>query len=321
MKTILRGFRVAAVIMIALFITATSAEAGKRVLVKVDGSSTVFPITEAVSEEFQIDRANKGIMVTVGISGTGGGFKKFCRGEIDVADASRPIKKTEKELCAKNGIKYIELPIAFDGIAIIVNKSNDFLNEITVDELSIMWSPEAQKKVLKWSDVNPKWPSKPLHLFGPGVDSGTFDYFTKSINGKEGASRGDFTATEDDNVIVQGVSTDKNSLGFLGLAYYEENQNKLKVIPVVATTGKMKGKAVTPNLETVRDNIYTPLSRPIFIYTGVKASSKPHVDKFMNFYLEMANELAEEVGYIPLSETEHKKTLKIYKDKVTGTIY
>lgn len=320
MKTICRGFAIAAVIMAALLLLPLKSEA-KRVLVKVDGSSTVFPITEAVSEEFQMDRANKGIMVTVGISGTGGGFKKFCRSEIDVTNASRPIKSTEIALCGKNGVEYLELPIAFDGIAIIVNKSNSFLKEITVDELKKMWSPEAQRKVLKWSDVNPAWPSTPLRLFGPGVDSGTFDYFTKAINGEEGASRGDFTATEDDNVIVQGVSTDKSALGFLGLAYYEENKNKLKVVPVVATKGVNKGKAVEPNLETVRDNIYTPLSRPIFIYASVKASQKPEVDKFMKYYLKMAGELAEEVGYIPLSETEHGKTLKIYNEKITGTIY
>ncbi len=284
-------------------------------LVQIDGSSTVYPITEAVAEEFQ--KANKGLKVTVGISGTGGGFKKFCRGETDISDASRPISKKEMDACKQAGIKYIELPVAFDALTVVVNKNNTWLNSITVDELKKMWEPAAQGKVLKWSDVNPKWPNEKLVLFGPGADSGTFDYFTDAINGKEKASRGDFTASEDDNVLVQGVSRDKHALGYFGFAYYVENKDKLKAVPVVGKSGK----AVMPSLEAVMDGTYQPLARPIFIYVSEKSMDKPEVRSFVEFYMQNATGLVKEVGYVPLTKQNYDVALKNFKSKKLGTGY
>jgi phosphate transport system substrate-binding protein len=202
--------------------------------VKVDGSSTVFPITEAVAEDFQKAKRGK-VRVTVGISGTGGGFKKFCRGETDVSNASRPILKAEMEDCRKNGVEYIELPVAYDALTVVVNPKNSFIKSMTVAELKKIWEPAAQGKITRWNQVNPSWPNAPIKLFGAGADSGTFDYFTEAINGKSKASRGDFTASEDDNVLVQGVSRDVNALGFFGYAYYIENRDKLKPVPKKAS--------------------------------------------------------------------------------------
>ena len=284
-------------------------------IVQIDGSSTVYPITEAVAEDFQ--KANKDVKVTVGISGTGGGFKKFCRGETDISDASRPISKKEMDACKEAGIKYIELPVAFDALTVVVNKNNDWLKSITVDELKKMWEPAAQGKVLKWSDVNPKWPNEKLVLFGPGADSGTFDYFTDAINGKEKASRGDFTASEDDNVLVQGVSRDKHALGYFGLAYYAENKDKLKAVPIVGKSGN----AVSPSLETVMDGTYQPLARPIFIYVSEKSMAKPEVRNFVEFYMQNATALVKEVGYVPLSKQNYEVALKNFKGKKLGTGY
>ena len=282
-------------------------------LVQVDGSSTVYPITEAVAEEFQ--KANKGVKVTVGISGTGGGFKKFCRGETDISNASRPILSKEMDACKAAGIRYIELPVAFDALTIVVNRNNDWLKSITVEELKKTWEPAAQGKVVKWSDVNPKWPSEKLTLFGPGADSGTFDYFTDAVNGKEKASRGDFTASEDDNVLVQGVSRDKHALGYFGFAYYIENKDKLKAVPVVGKSGK----AVMPSLESVMDGSYQPLSRPIFVYVSEKSLAKPEVRNFVEFYLQNAPELVKEVGYVPLTKQNYELALKNFKNKKLGT--
>jgi phosphate transport system substrate-binding protein len=284
-------------------------------VVKVDGSSTVYPITEAVAEEFQ--KAKKGaIKVTVGISGTGGGFKKFCRGEIDVSDASRPILKKEMEACAAAGIKYVELPVAFDALTVVVNKNNDWLNSITVEELKKMWEPGAQGKITKWNQINPKWPDASLKLFGPGADSGTFDYFTDAINGKEKASRGDYTASEDDNVLVQGVSRDKHALGYFGMAYYAENKDKLKSVPVI---NKGASKAVSPSLETVMDGSYQPLARPIFIYVSDKGLARPEVKEFIEFYLKNAPKLTKEVGYVPLDKAHYDLALRNFVAKKLGT--
>ncbi len=284
-----------------------------RKLVKVDGSSTVFPITEAVAEEFQIEKKGK-IMVTVGISGTGGGFKKFCRGETDISDASREIKQKEIDLCNKNGIDYIELPIAYDGLAVTVNRKNNWVDYITVDELKKLWEPGAQRKIAKWNQIRKEWPDKEIHLFGPGTDSGTFDYFTKVINGQEGASRGDFTASEDDNVLVQGISTDHSALGYFGLAYYAYNKDKLKIVPVDdKNDGNGKGPII-PSLETVNNGTYQPLSRPIFIYVSKRSLAKPEVAEFVEFYLTNAGELSEEVGYISLPEKAYMNSfMKIKK--------
>jgi phosphate transport system substrate-binding protein len=272
-----------------------AAGAANAQIVKIDGSSTVYPVTEAVAEDFQKAKKNA-IKVTVGISGTGGGFKKFCRGETDISNASRPISKSEMEDCAKLGIKFYELPIAFDALTVVVNPKNAFLKEITVAELKKIWEPAAQGKITNWNQVNPAWPDRKISLFGAGADSGTFDYFTEAINGKSKSSRGDFTASEDDNVLVQGVSRDEGALGFFGYAYYAENQKRLKSVPIV----NKSGKAVAPSMEAVIDGSYNPLARPIFIYVSEKAMAKPEVKEFVGYYLTNVAKLAREVKYVPL---------------------
>ncbi|HPD64105.1 MAG TPA: PstS family phosphate ABC transporter substrate-binding protein [Bacteroidia bacterium] len=264
--------------------------------ISIDGSSTVYPITEAVAEEFR--QVQPDVKVTVGLSGTGGGFKKFCRGETDINDASRPIKDEEIELANKNNIKYIDLMIAFDGLAVIVHPENNWCSELTVEELKKIWEPEAQNKITRWNQIRPEWPNEEIHLFGPGVESGTYDYFTEAVVGKSHSSRGDFTASEDDNVLVQGVASDKFSLGFFGLAYYEENMDKLKLVGINSGNG-----AVLPSLETVRNKSYY-LARPLFIYINNNAAEKKEVQEFVTFYLDHADALSKEVGYIPLTEDE-----------------
>jgi phosphate transport system substrate-binding protein len=283
-------------------------------LIKVDGSSTVFPITEAVAEEFQ--KAHKGSKVTVGVSGTGGGFKKFCRGETDISDASRPIKASEMEACAKEGIKYIELPVAYDALTVVINPKNDWAKNMTVAELKKIWEPEAQGKITKWNQVNPKWPDAPIKLFGPGADSGTFDYFTDAINKKEKASRGDFTASEDDNVLVTGVSRDKNALGYFGLAYYVENKDKLAAVAVDGGKGP-----ISPSMESVENGSYAPLSRPIFIYVNAKSLEKPEVKAFVEFYLKHAATLVKEVKYVPLPASAYTIALEHVNKKKLGTVF
>ena len=306
----MKSLQIAAVV--AGVFAATTVHA--QVLVKVDGSSTVYPITEAVAEEFQKMKKNA-VKVTVGISGTGGGFKKFCRGETDISDASRPILKKEMEDCAKAGIKYVELPVAFDALTVVVHPQNTWIKQMTVAELKMMWEPAAQGKITKWNQVNPAWPDAPLKLFGAGADSGTFDYFTEAINGKSKSSRGDFTASEDDNVLVQGVSRDKNALGFFGFAYYDENKGKLKAVPIV----NPKGKAVTPSIDAVMAGEYEPLARPIFIYVSLKAIDRPEVKEFVEFYLKHGGKLAKEVKYVPLGEADYKHAMDNFSKKKTGT--
>ena len=283
--------------------------------VKIDGSSTVYPISEAVAEDFQKSKRGA-IRVTVGISGTGGGFKKFCRGETDVSDASRPISAKEMKACAEAGIKYVELPVAFDALTVVINPKNTWVKELKVEELKKMWEPLAQGKITHWNQINPSWPNAPLKLFGPGADSGTFDYFTDAINGKEKASRGDFTASEDDNVLVQGVSRDVNAIGYFGLAYYAENKDKLKAAPIV---GKGASKAVLPSLETVMDGTYQPLARPIFIYVSDKGMRRPEVREFVQFYLKNAPKLVKEVGYVPLAAKHYEMALKNFSEQKLGT--
>jgi len=265
--------------------------------VSIDGSSTVYPITEAVAEEFRKIQPN--VNVSVGLSGTGGGFKKFGRGEIDINDASRSIKKEEVELAESNNIHFVEMLVAYDGLAVIVNPANTWCTEITVAELKKIWEPEAQGKIKKWNQIRSNWPNEEIHLYGPGTESGTYDYFTEAIVGKSHSSRGDFTASEDDNVLVQGVSTDKNALGFFGLAYFEENKDKLKLVAVDNGKG-----GVLPSLATVRDKSYSPLARPLYIYLNSKAGEKPEVQTFVSFYLDNASKLVTEVGYIPLTDEE-----------------
>jgi len=284
-------------------------------IVKIDGSSTVYPISEAVAEEFQKSKRGA-VRVTVGISGTGGGFKKFCRGETDVSDASRPILEKEMKACAEAGIKYVELPVAFDALTVVINPRNTWVKELKVEELRKMWEPLAQGRITHWNQVNPSWPNAPLKLFGPGADSGTFDYFTDAINGKEKASRGDFTASEDDNVLVQGVSRDVNAIGYFGLAYYVENKDKLKAAPIV---NKGAAKAVLPSLETVMDGSYQPLARPIFIYVSDKGMQRPEVREFVQFYLKNAPKLVKEVGYVPLAAKHYEMALKNFSEPKLGT--
>jgi len=287
-------------------------------VIKLDGSSTVFPISQAVAGEFQKEKGGK---VTVGISGTGGGFKKFCRGETAISDASRPIKDAEVEQCKAGGIDFIELPIAYDGLAIVVHKNNKWVDSMTPAELKTMWAPESQDKVKKWSQVRKGWPDKEFHLFGPGVDSGTYDYFTEAINGKEHASRGDFTSSEDDNVLVQGVSSDENALGFFGLAYYVENQDKLKLVPLDDGKDDNGKGPIAPSQETVANGTYQPLSRPIFIYVNTKAIARPEVTAFVNYYIDKGPALVKEVGYIPLPDTAYKLVSKRFADKKTGSVF
>jgi phosphate transport system substrate-binding protein len=251
----------------------------------------------------------------VGISGTGGGFKKFCRGETDISDASRPILKKEMEECAKAGIKYIELPVAFDALTVVIHPKNDWVKQITVAELKTMWESAAQGKIMTWKQVNSAWPDKPLKLFGPGADSGTFDYFTEAVNGKAKSSRGDFTASEDDNVLVQGVSRDMGALGYFGFAYYDENKDKLKAVPVV----NPKGKAVGPSIDAVMAGEYEPLARPIFIYVSAKSAERPEIKEFVEFYLKHGGKLAKEVKYVPLGDSDYKHALDNFTKRKTGT--
>lgn len=284
-------------------------------VVKADGSSTVFPITEAVAEEFQTMKRGA-VKVTVGISGTGGGFKKFCRGEIDVSNASRPIMTKEMEACRQAGIQYVELPVAYDALTVVVNPKNDWVKSLTVADLKKMWAPEAQRVVTRWNQVRSEWPDAPLQLFGPGSDSGTFDYFTEAVVGKAKSSRGDFTASEDDNILVQGVSSDKNALGYFGFAYYEENSRKLRAVPIDGGAGP-----VMPSAKSVIDGTYQPLARPIFIYVNAKSMDRPEVKDFVNFYLQNGAKLSKEVGYIPLPAKAYTTAAEHFKNRKMGTVF
>ena len=287
-------------------------------VIQLDGSSTVFPISEAVAEEFQ--KANPGTRVTVGISGTGGGFQKFCRGETDISDASRPIRPTEIETCKKAGIEYIELPIAYDGLAVVVNPKNTWATSVTVAELKTLWSPDAQGNVLRWNQVRSSWPNREVRLFGAGVDSGTYDYFTEAVVGKEGASRGDFTSSEDDNVLVQGIGSDELALGFLPFAYVEQNHDKLKLVPVDDGKAENGNGPLAPSAETVRNGTYQPLSRPLFIYVAKKAAERPEVQKFVDAYFG-ASALIREVGYVELTPQIYDLAKKHFAERKVGTAF
>jgi phosphate transport system substrate-binding protein len=295
----------------------TLGAAAQAQVVKIDGSSTVYPVTEGVAEDFQ--KAKKGaVKVTVGISGTGGGFKKFCRGETDISNASRPIQKKEMEDCKAAGIEYFELPVAFDALTVVINPKNSFIKQLSVEELKTMWEPAAQGKVINWKQVNPAFPDAPLKLFGAGADSGTFDYFTEAVTGKSKSSRGDFTASEDDNVLVQGVSQDVNALAFFGFAYYAENMSRLKAVPIAEKGGK---PAVMPSEKSVLDGTYQPLSRPIFIYVNAKALAKPEVKEFVEYYMKEGAKLAKEVKYVPLPAVAYKTNLEHLAKGKKGTVF
>jgi phosphate transport system substrate-binding protein len=292
--------------------------AASKAVITVDGSSTVFPITEAVAEEFY---KQSGVRVTVGVSGTGGGFQKFCRGETDISDASRPIRPVEIETCKKNGVEFIELPIAYDGLAVVVNPKNTWATSMTVEELRKLWAPEAQNKVTRWRHVRASWPDRDIRLFGAGVDSGTYDYFTEAIVGKEGASRGDFTSSEDDNVLVQGIANDELALGFMGLAYVEQNKSALKTVPIDDGKKENGDGPIQPSVETVRNGTYQPLSRPLFIYVSKKSAESPEVQKFVDSFFTRGRDLVAEVGYVPLTPQIYELAQKHFAERKVGTVF
>lgn len=293
----------------------TAANANVSGTVTVDGSSTVFPISEAMAEEFQ--KANPNVRVTVGLSGTGGGFKKFCADETDISNASRPIKPEEVELCKKNNIEYIELPISFDGLSIVVNPQNKFAECLTVAELKKMWEPGAQGKITNWNQIRSGFPDARLGLYGAGTDSGTYDYFTAAIVGEEGKSRGDYTASEDDNTLVQGVASDQNGLGFFGYAYYENNKDKVKLVGIDNGKG-----CVQPSPQTISDGTYQPLSRPEFIYVKSTAAQRPEVKAFVDFSLAPENkQLISEVGYVPLPDDLIAEVQRRFQAGTVGSVF
>lgn len=296
----------------ALFVMATSMAYGAKEnrlqgMVKLDGSSTVFPIAEAVAEEFQKEHPR--VRVTVGLSGTGGGFKKFTKGETDISNASRPIRDKEIKLAKKNDVKYMEIPVAYDGISVVTSSQNSFLKELSLAELKKIWEPGS--KVKTWKDVNPKLPADEIKLYGPGADSGTFDFFTEEVMGVARAQRSDYVASEDDNVLVRGLTADKNSLGYFGYAYYEENKNKLKVIALA----KEDGKPIHPEYKTIQDGSYA-LSRPLLLYVNLDSAKKPEVAEFIRFTINNAKTLSKEVGYFPLADSEYKKILAEFNSAV-----
>ncbi|MEM6436129.1 MAG: PstS family phosphate ABC transporter substrate-binding protein [Cyanobacteria bacterium P01_D01_bin.115] len=289
---------IAAVVTVAGLVTATSSQAQSGI-VQIDGSSTVFPISEAMAEDFMA--ANDGVRVTVGVSGTGGGFRKFCAGETDISNASRPVKDEELEACAENGIEPLEILVGTDALTVVTSVENDFLDDITTEQLNAIWAPEAEGTVTRWNQVDSSWPNAPIRLFGPGTDSGTFDFFTEEVNGEEGASRADYTASEDDNIIVLGVSRDENALGYFGLAYFLENDETLKAISV---------DGVEPTPENAKSGDYS-LARPLYIYVNPAALDRPEVMAFVEYYLETArdSDLITEVGYVPLETDAYDEAL------------
>jgi phosphate transport system substrate-binding protein len=298
-----------AVIASGLLITPSTAISQSSTTIKIDGSSTVFPISEVAAEEFQKSKAGA-IKVTVGVSGTGGGFKKFCSGQTDIADASRPILTKEIEACRAKGIRYIELPIAYDALTVVVHPENTWASSLSIEQLKKVWEPGS--KITNWNQINSRFPNQPLKLFGPGSASGTFDYFTEAVNGKSKASRSDYTASEDDNVIVNGVSKDKGAMGYFGLAYYQANKSKLKAIKVAG---------VEPSPETVKSGKYTPLSRPLFIYVNATAAAKPHIKEFVSFYLKNAANFATQVRYVSLPDSAYTTAIKHFDNKRTGSVF
>ena len=307
--------RVATKEAVATKIVTVQAPVGQMTgMILADGSSTVGPVTQAVAEEFRSQFPD--VRVPVGVSGSGAGFKKFCVGETDISNASRPIKASEIETCQSNGIDFVEVPVAFDGLAVLANPSNDFVDCLTVDELRMIWEPAAEDTITSWSQVRDGFPDEPLILYGPGVDSGTYDYFTDAIVGEEGASRGDFTPSEDDNVLVQGIAGDRSATGFFGLAYYAANKDKLKLVSVDGGDG-----CVAPTPETVNTGTYQPLSRPLFLYISVPAAERPEVQTFIEFYMKNAGALAGDVGYVELPPNIYDLALARFNNRVTGSIF
>ena len=283
--------------------------------IKIDGSSTVFPISEAYAEEFQIQKRGK-VRVTVGVSGTGGGFKKFCRGETDMANASRPISKEEMENCRKAGFKYIEMPVAFDALTVVVNPKNTWVKTMTVADLKKMWEPSAQGRISTWKQVRAEYPAEKLMLFGPGADSGTFDYFTEAVMQKAKSSRGDYTASEDDNTLVQGVENNRNAIGYFGFAYYAAHKDKMRAVSIDGGKGP-----VAPTVENVINGTYSPLSRPLFIYVKESSANRPEVREFVQFIMTQGADLVTEVGYVPLPKNAYQLAWKHFNDKKLGSVF
>jgi phosphate transport system substrate-binding protein len=303
--------------LLALLLGACSdSNAPERPVVRMDGSSTVFPIAEAVAEEFQLGEQGA-VRVTVGQSGTGGGFKKLCRGEVDVSNASRPILQEEIDRCREAGVEFFELPIAFDAITVVVNPKNDWVQDITIEDLKKIWEPAAQGVILRWNQVRPEWPDAPLQLFGPGADSGTFDYFTEAVVGRTKASRGDYSASEDDNVLVQGVENNKNALGYFGFAHYILHHQRMRALPVI----RPDGIGIVPSIESVIDGSYQPLSRPLFIYVNAAAAQRPEVQRFVEFYLQQGPALAQEVGFVSLPERASAQALEFFRSRRVGSVF
>ncbi len=295
---------------------ASSLAAQESQSIKIDGSSTVYPITQKIVDDYQTNQKQP-VGIEVNFSGTGGGFEKFCRGETDISNASRPIQLEEMSACNDSGVRYIELPVAFDALTVVVNPQNDWLDSITVEELDQIWSPDAEGKVTRWNQIRPSFPDQPLNLYAPGEDSGTFDYFTEAIVGKAGTSRRDVTSSEDDNVLVQGVSQDPNALGYFGLAYYEQRAAQMKAIAIDSGNG-----AVLPSVETVEQAQYQPLSRPLFIYVNAAyAQQNQDLRQFIDYYLAQAPELVKEVGYVPLPEEAYQIDKVTFHRGEVGTVF
>lgn len=301
---------------IALLNSCTQVQSQESQSIKIDGSSTVYPITDAMVKEYQNTQPKKS-QITVEFSGTGGGFKKFCAGETDISNASRPISPGEMEACNKANIRYYELPVAFDALTVVVNPKNDWAKDITVEELKKIWEPAAQGKVTRWNQIRPNWPNRPITLYGAGQDSGTFDYFTEATVGTAKASRTDYTASEDDTVLVQGVIKDENALGYFGLSYYEDNQSQLKAVGIDRGKG-----AVLPSRETVEKAQYNPLARPLFIYVNYNsAQNKVELRNFVEFYMKKAPTLVSSVGYIPLPKEGYQLIYQHFYNGKVGTVF
>jgi phosphate transport system substrate-binding protein len=287
-------------------------------VIKIDGSSTMYPISDRMAKNFQEARKEP-VGITVDVSGTGSGLAKFCRGEIDIANASRPIRRKEMKTCDKAGVRYVELPVAFDAVTVVINPGNDWSKTMTVAELKQIWEPAAQGRVTRWNQVNPAWPAQAFKLYATGPGSGTFDFFTQAIMGKAKSSRSDFTASGEDDVsiVIQGVAGDKNALGFLGFGYYAENKDKIKAVAIDNDIGE----AIMPSVETVEDGTYQPLSRPIFIYVSTKAAEKPEVKEFVEFYMKNASALARGAYYFPLPPHAYRRIMEIFKTRRLGTVF
>jgi phosphate transport system substrate-binding protein len=314
MSNLTAAMNLVAVVVLASAVSAEGQDydSNLRGAIKIDGSSTVYPITEAVAEEFA--EVCPKVRVTVGISGTGGGMKRFTVGETDISDASRPIKDKEYKVAVENGIEFIEIPVAYDGLSIVVNTRNHWVDQLSVDELKKIFLDGSPVKT--WKDVRSNWPAEPISIYAPGTDSGTFDYFKEVVAGKTGSIRSDMSVSEDDNVLVRGVAGEKGGIGFFGCAYYFENKDKLKIVPIV---NPETGQAVTPTPDTIESGAYAPFSRPLFIYVSKKSAQRPEVQAFVHFYFEHGPELAEEVGYVRLPKAIYAKAAANFKAGKAGT--